>query len=69
MIPLIGILLCVYLAFKGIEIFRMSYVDKDAPTGSLVLGILILLAGLVIALIFAILFIDSGASVPTIPRI
>lgn len=69
MIPLIGILLSIYLAFKGIEIFQIAYSNKEAPFGSLVLGAIMMVAGILIGLLFGVLFLDSGASVPSIPKI
>ena len=69
MIPLLGILLSIYLAFKGIEIFQIAYSNKDAPFGSLVLGAVMMVVGILIGLIFAVLFMDSGTSMPSIPRI
>ena len=69
MIPLLGILLSIYLAFKGIEIFQIAYSNKDAPFGSLVLGAVMMVLGILIGLIFGVLFMDSGTSMPSIPRI
>jgi hypothetical protein len=69
MIPLLGILLSIYLAFKGIEIFQIAYSNKDAPFGSLVLGAVMMVLGILIGILFAMFFIDSGGSVPSIPRI
>lgn len=69
MIPLIGLLLCVYLAFKGVEIFQLSYVNKDARPASLVLGIIMMIGGFLIAAIFGLMFLTSGSSarLPTLP--
>jgi len=69
MIPLLGILLSIYLAFKGIEIFQIAYSNKDAPFGSLVLGAVMMVVGILIGLIFGVLFMDSGTSMPSIPRL
>ena len=48
MIPLIGILLCIYLVFKGIEIFQVAYATKDAPRGSIILGVMAIITSVCI---------------------
>lgn len=63
MIPLIGILLCIYLIFKGFEIFQIAYVAKDAPRLSLVLGAIAILASILIGGIFALMFRMSDPSI------
>jgi hypothetical protein len=63
MIPLIGILLCIYLVFKGFEIFQMAYVTKDAPRGSIVLGIVAILSSIGIGGFFALMFLMSDPSI------
>lgn len=66
MIPLIGLLLCVYLAFKGLEIFQIAHSNPDAPASSIVIGVAALLSGIVIGAIFAALFLASS-TVPMMP--
>ena len=63
MIPLIGILLCIYLVFKGFEIFQIAYVVKDAPKTSIVLGVIAIFASIVIGGIFALMFLMSDPSI------
>ena len=63
MIPLIGILLCIYLVFKGFEIFQIAYVVKDAPKVSVVLGVLAIVASIAIGGVFAFMFLMSDPSV------
>lgn len=69
MLPLMGLLLSVYLAFKGVEIFQIAYSNKDAPGSAVVLGVAALIISWILAAIFALLFITSGASVPTMPTL
>ena len=68
MIPLIGLLLCVYLVLKGLEIFQIAHANPDAPLSSVIIGLLALGGSVVAAGIFAYLFIESAASV-SIPRL
>lgn len=63
MIPLIGILLCVYLVFKGFEIFQIAYVVKDAPRTSIVLGVIAIFANIGIGGLFAFMFLMSDPSI------
>ena len=63
MIPLIGILLCIYLVFKGLEIFQLAYVSKEAPRAAMVLGLLTIVSSIVIGGFFAFLFLMSDPSV------
>lgn len=69
MLPLMGLLLSVYLAFKGVEIFQIAYSNKDAPGSAVVLGVAALIISWILAAIFALPFITSGASVPTMPTL
>ena len=63
MIPLIGILLCIYLVFKGFEIFQIAYVAKDAPRTSIVLGVIAIVASIAIGGFFALMFLMSDPSI------
>ena len=63
MIPLIGILLCIYLVFKGFEIFQIAYVVQDAPRTSVVLGVVAIITSIAIAGLFALLFLMSDPSI------
>jgi hypothetical protein len=53
MIPLIGILLCIYLVFKGFEIFQIAWCSEDPPLSALIIGVIAVLASIVIAGFFA----------------
>jgi hypothetical protein len=68
LIQLIGLLLCVYLAFKGLEIFQIAHSSKDAPSSAIVIGVCALIAGCVLAGIFALFFLGAGMSMPELPR-
>jgi hypothetical protein len=62
MLQLIGLLLCVYLVFKGVEIFQIVYVtDRKWHEMPYLLGLAALVAAVVIAAVFAILFLSAGA--------
>lgn len=64
MIPVIGLLLCVYLIFKGIEIYQQSVCSPVEPNKmGLVIGVLSLLASIVIATLFAAWIISQAAGV------
>lgn len=63
MIPLIGLLLCIYLVFKGFEIFQIAWCAKDPPIMGIIIGICAIVSAIVIALFFGYLFI--APSVPT----
>lgn len=69
MIPLIGLLLCVYLMFKGLEIFQIAHSNPEAPLSAVIVGLLALGASVVLAVIFAFLFISSAAAVPSLPTL
>jgi hypothetical protein len=55
MIPLIGILLCVYLVFKGYEIFQIALVAPPSKSrnAGIVLGAIALVLSVLIACGFA----------------
>lgn len=63
MIPLIGILLCIYLVFKGFEIFQIAYVAKDRPGASIALGVVAIIASIAIGGVFAFMFLMSDPSI------
>lgn len=69
MIPLIGILLCIYLVFKGFEILQIALCSQKVPVSGSVIGFLAVAASIVIAGLFAMMFINSGASAPTVPSL
>jgi uncharacterized membrane protein HdeD (DUF308 family) len=62
MIQIIGLLLCVYLVFKGVEILQIALANPQADRWSLALGWLSLAAAGVLAVLFALWLIASGAS-------
>jgi hypothetical protein len=69
MIPLIGILLCFYLVFKGIEILQIALCAP--PSGrqkaGIALGGISLAACVVIAAFFAFALLSSSVSIPQFP--
>lgn len=71
MIPLMGVLLSIYLAFKGLEIFQIAYANKDARPSAIIVGVVALCASCVIGGLFALLFLTSGMSIqePSLPRL
>ena len=67
MIQLMGYLLCIYLIFKGIEIFQMGLTSpKDKKRGAMMLGISALLVSILIAMIFAVQFAEQNIDVPSV---
>jgi hypothetical protein len=68
MIPLIGILLCIYLVFKGFEIFQIAYVAKDPPRASIVLGVIAIVASIGIGGFFGLMFLMSDPSIRSLMR-
>ena len=63
MIPLIGVLLCIYLVFKGFEIFQIAYVSKDAPRPSIALGVIAIVSSIGIGGFFALMFLMSDPNI------
>jgi hypothetical protein len=63
-----GLLLCVYLAFKGLEIFQIAYSNKDAPASAVVIGVCALIAACVLGGVFALFFLGAGMAMPEFPR-
>lgn len=69
MIPTIGLLLCVYLVFKGVEILQIAFAsNREDRRFAMTLGWLALVGSVVIAAFFALIFITSGTSTPDFPR-
>lgn len=66
MIPTIGLLLCVYLVFKGVEIFQLGYCQEKP--GPKILGLVALIASVGLAGVFALMFILSDPSVRQMMR-
>lgn len=67
MIPLIGVLLCIYLVFKGFEIFQIAYCSTPVKVVGIVIGAIAVVASIIIAAIFSYLFIES--SLPALPQL
>lgn len=68
MIPLIGYLLCVYLVFKGFEIFQIAHSNPNAPSTATVFGIIAFVASIAIAILFALLLFVSSSPI-SVPQI
>ncbi len=67
MIQLMGYLLCIYLIFKGVEIFQIGLVSpKEKKKGAMILGIAALAASVLVALIFIGQFADQNIDVPNV---
>ena len=55
MLQILTYLLCVYLVFKGVEIFQIAWVtDRKVTETPVLLGIAMLVAGVTLAIIFAV---------------
>jgi uncharacterized membrane protein YdbT with pleckstrin-like domain len=70
MIQIIGLLLCVYLVFKGIEIFQIAISSpRENKSGAVAVGTISLIASIVIAVLFAWWLITAGENMNTqMPR-
>jgi hypothetical protein len=73
MVQIIGLLLCVYLVFKGVEIFQIAFSSpKDQKGASMALGALALVASIIIAALFAWWLVEAGSQMsnqmPQYPR-
>lgn len=67
MIPMIGLLLCCYLVFKGVEIFQIYRCSPRTDNTAAVIAVLALIASVAIAALFALAFLSS--SIPSsLPR-
>lgn len=69
MIPLIGILLCIYLVFKGFEILQIAICSDSARWTAFIIGAVAVVSSIVIGAFFAFLFVGAGASVPNSPLV
>ena len=69
MIQLIGLLLCVYLVFTGVEILQIALASTREDRRTMMnVGTVALVASIVLAGIFGLLFLASGLSQPSIGR-
>lgn len=69
MIPLMGLLLCVYLVFKGFELFQIAWCAPQPPAAGIVIGIAAVAVSIVVAALFGYMFITSSLAVPSIPSL
>lgn len=62
MIPLIGILLCIYLVFKGFEIFQIALCSpaSTARKVGIALGVAGFAISIIVAGLFAFMFLSSA---------
>ncbi len=68
MVQIIGLLLCVYLVFKGYEILQIAICSPRVDRGwALGVGMVFFIGSIILAAFFAFLFISSG-NTPT-PRL
>lgn len=65
MLQIIGLLLCCYLVFKGVEIFQIGLSSaRETRGGAVTLGVLALVAAILIAAIFAAMLMGPMATMP-----
>lgn len=64
MIPLIGLLLSIYLIFKGVEIYMLYRTSARTDGAGYALAVLSLAAAIIIGGFFALAFITSGNPTP-----
>lgn len=71
MIPMIGLLLCVYLVFKGFEIFQIALCSSTEFAGrssGIALGVIAIILSVLIGGFFALSFLSSSMqAVPQFP--
>lgn len=74
MIPVITYLLCVYLVFKGVEIFQIAYMsnrDEQHRFYGIVIGMVAIGASITFAMLFAYwitsIAVDAGQTIPKLP--
>lgn len=72
MLPVITYLLCVYLVFKGVEIFQIALMsNRDDRRIGMVLGAVMAVLSMIFAIGFAVWITDislnSGTPLPRIP--
>jgi uncharacterized membrane protein (DUF485 family) len=61
MLQILTYLLCVYLIFKGIEIFQIAWMSpKENNVSGMALGILMVVASIILGIIFAIWTTDQA---------
>ena len=70
MLQIITWLLCVYLVFKGVEIFQIGYTTNNEATkkNAMIIGAVALAASVLAAMIFFALIESQASSVGTMPR-
>ena len=67
MIQLIGYLLCIYLVFKGVEIFQIGLTSsKEKKKSAMILGVSVLVVSVLIAVIFAGQFAEQNIDIPNV---
>ena len=65
MIQLIGLLICAYVFVRGLDIW--SRIEDRKSGNSRVLAVFAVLIALASAIVFAVLIVDQGNQVPSIP--
>lgn len=69
MLQIITYLLCVYLVFKGVEIFQIAYMStSDKRDNGIALGTLMIAAAVIAALVFYVWIDSQAASIANSPR-
>jgi hypothetical protein len=66
MIPLIGLLLCVYLIFKGLEILQIALCSEGTPVSGYIVAAVAVIGSILIAAFFAYAFISVGVDSPVL---
>jgi uncharacterized membrane protein (DUF485 family) len=70
MLQIITYLLCVYLIYKGVEIFQVALMSNRANrTGGIVIGTLAIIISVIAAGAFIFMIDKQAASVSGIPRL
>lgn len=69
MVQVIGFLLCIYLVFKGVEIFQIALASpRDHKSFTMVVGALSLVGSIVVAVLFAWWLLEEGQRLQNLPN-
>lgn len=60
MLQIIGLLLCVYLCYKGLEILQLSLTSSNESAGHKIIGGMAFVSSVIIAALFAYWLIQAG---------
>lgn len=66
MLEILGFMLCVYLIFKGVEIYQIGIASRpERKTEVSIIGNIMLVAGVIVAVVFVIWILNQAQSIPS----